>query len=121
VPTAGVASTVWPIYLKGHFERPGTPHDVVVTQQETSDEQLRTSIEESIRQQYLLAATQGKISKIRAYRVFRRMDQVDLASRAGMTQPEISRAERLGQVRRMKGETLRRIARALQVRIDDLF
>jgi DNA-binding Xre family transcriptional regulator len=49
------------------------------------------------------------------------MDQVDLAARAGMTQPEISRAERLGQVPRMKGETLRRIARALQVQIDDLF
>jgi hypothetical protein len=38
-----------------------------------------------------------------------------------MTQPEISRAERLGQVSRMKGETLRRIARALRVCIDDLF
>lgn len=49
------------------------------------------------------------------------MDQVELAARAGMTQPEISRAERLGQVARMKGETLKRIARALQVRIDDLF
>jgi DNA-binding Xre family transcriptional regulator len=119
VPNA-VASTLSPVYLPDQFERPGTPH-AVVTQQETSDEQLRTSIEESIRQQYLLAAAQGKISKIRAYRVFRRMDQVDLAARAGMTQPEISRAERLGQVPRMKGETLRRIARALQVQIDDLF
>jgi DNA-binding Xre family transcriptional regulator len=107
--------------LQGDFERPGTPHDVVVTQNETSDEQLRASIEDSIRRQYLLAAKQGKISKIRAYRIFLRMDQVDLAARAGMTQPEISRAERLGQVPRMKGETLRRIANALQVRIDDLF
>jgi DNA-binding Xre family transcriptional regulator len=107
--------------LQREVERPGTPHDVVVTQEETSDEQLRATIEETIRQQYLLAARQGKISKIRAYRVFRRMDQVELAARAGMTQPEISRAERLGQVPRMKGETLRRIARALQVRIDDLF
>jgi DNA-binding Xre family transcriptional regulator len=93
----------------------------VVTQRDTSDDQLRASIEDSIRQQYLLAAARGKISKIRAYRVSRRMDQVDLAARAGMTQPEISRAERLGQVPRMKGETLRRIASALQVRIDDLF
>jgi DNA-binding Xre family transcriptional regulator len=116
-----VASTHSPVYLPDQFQRPGTPQDVVVTQRETSDEQLRTSIEESIRQQYLLAAAQGKISKIRAHRVFRRMDQIELAARAGMTQPEISRAERLGQVARMKGETLRRIARALQVRIDDLF
>lgn len=116
-----VASTLSPVYLPDQFERPGTPHEVVVTQQEASDEQLRTSIEKSIRQQYLLAAAQGKISKIRAYRVFHRMDQVELAARAGMTQPEISRAERLGQVPRMKGETLRRIASALQVRIDDLF
>jgi len=49
------------------------------------------------------------------------MDQAELASRAGMTQPEISRAERPGQVARMKGETLRRVAQALQIRIDDLF
>ena len=116
-----VASTLSPVYLRDQFERPGTPSDVVVTEQETSDEKLRTSIEKSIRQQYLVAAAQGKISKIRAYRVLRRMDQVELAARAGMTQPEISRAERLGQVPRMKGETLRRIANALQVRIDDLF
>jgi DNA-binding Xre family transcriptional regulator len=120
VPTA-VASTLSPISVRGQLEPPGTPRDVVVTQRDASDEQLKKSIQESIRQQYLLAAEQGKISKIRAYRVFRRMDQVDLAARAGMTQPEISRAERLGQVPRMKGETLRRIARALQVRIDDLF
>ena len=116
-----VASTPSAVYLTDQFARPGTPHDVVVTQREDGDEQLRASIEESIRQQYLLAAAHGKISKIRAYRVLRRMDQVELAARAGMTQPEISRAERLGQVARMKGETLRRIARALQVRIDDLF
>jgi hypothetical protein len=38
-----------------------------------------------------------------------------------MTQPEISRAERVGQTPRMKGETLKRIADALQVRIDELF
>lgn len=121
MPSTAVASTLSPIYVPVHFERPGTPRDAVVTQREASDEQLRATIEESIRQQYLLAAAQGKISKIRAYRVFRRMDQVELAARAGMTQPEISRAERLGQVARMKGETLRRIARALKVRIDDLF
>lgn len=117
-----VASTLSPVWSQDQLERAGTPRDVVVvTQQEDSDEQLRDSIEESIRQQYLLAAKQGRISKIRAYRILLRMDQVELAARAGMTQPEISRAERLGQVARMKGETLRRIARALQVRIDDLF
>jgi DNA-binding Xre family transcriptional regulator len=49
------------------------------------------------------------------------MDQVELALKTSMTQPEISRAERLGQVNRMKGGTLKRIAQALQVRIDDLF
>jgi len=49
------------------------------------------------------------------------MDQVELALKTSMTQPEISRAERLGQVNRMKGATLKRIAEALQVRIDDLF
>ena len=116
-----VASTISPIYFQDQLERASTPQNVVVTPQENDDEQLRLSIEESIRQQYLLAGAEGRISKIRAYRIFRRMDQVELATRAGMTQPEISRAERPGQVPRMKGETLRRIARALQVRVDDLF
>jgi DNA-binding Xre family transcriptional regulator len=120
VQTAAVVSTPDPVYIRGQFERTGTPRNVVVNQ-EAGDEQLKTAIQDSIRQQYLLAAKQGKISKIRAYRIMRRLDQVELAALVGMTQPEISRAERLGQVSRMKGETLRRIARALRVCIDDLF
>jgi transcriptional regulator with XRE-family HTH domain len=69
----------------------------------------------------LVAAERGEISKIRAWRILRGLDQKALALRANMTQPEISRAERLDQVTRMKGETLKRLADALQVRVDDLF
>lgn len=78
-------------------------------------------VKASIQRQYLIAAERGEISKIRAWRVLRGLDQNQLGTRAGMTQPEISRAERVGQVRKMKGETLLRIAHALQVSVDDLF
>ena len=94
--------------------------EFVITSLETSDQQKKASIQESIRNQYLLAALHGRISKIRAYRVRRGLDQTELATLAGMTQPEISRAERLGQAGRMKAATLQRIARALNVRVDDL-
>jgi DNA-binding Xre family transcriptional regulator len=82
---------------------------------------LLQEVKASIQNQYLIAAEKGQISKIRAWRIVRGLDQSALAARANMTQPEISRAERLGQVAKMKGETLRRIAQALQIRIDDLF
>jgi DNA-binding Xre family transcriptional regulator len=106
--------------IEGLQETPSSPAQLLIVPPH-SDQQKRAYIQESIRNQYLLAALSGRISKIRGYRVFRRMDQAELAARAGMTQPEISRAERLGQVNRMKGATLKRIAQALQVRIDDLF
>lgn len=106
--------------IEGLPETPSSPvHPVTVWAQD--DRQKKAAIQESIRNQYLLAAMSGRISKIRGYRVFRNMDQAELATRAGMTQPEISRAERPGQVNRMKGATLKRIADALQVRVDDLF
>jgi DNA-binding Xre family transcriptional regulator len=82
---------------------------------------LLQEVKASIQNQYLVAAEKGQISKIRAWRIVRGLDQNSLAARASMTQPEISRAERPGHVAKMKGETLRRIALALQVRIDDLF
>ncbi|MGH9399896.1 MAG: helix-turn-helix domain-containing protein [Thermoanaerobaculia bacterium] len=82
---------------------------------------LAQEVRFSIQSQYFAAADRGEVSRIRAWRIVRGLDQASLASRAQMTQPEISRAERPGQVSRMKGETLKRIAQALQVRIDDLF
>lgn len=89
-----------------------------------SVEELRSSLAQEVRAsiqgQFLSAAMAGEISKIRAWRVMRGLDQAELAARAGMSQPEVSRAERLGQAKRMKGETLQRIAQALHVRIDDL-
>jgi len=88
---------------------------------EPRTELFRQEIRASIQNQYLIAAERGEISKIRGWRIVRGMDQVELALKTSMTQPEISRAERLGQVNRMKGATLKRIAQALQVRIDDLF
>ena len=88
---------------------------------ESRTELFRQEVRASIQNQYFLAAERGEISKIRGWRIVRGMDQVELASKSSMTQPEISRAERLGQVNRMKGATLKRIAEALQVRIDDLF
>jgi DNA-binding Xre family transcriptional regulator len=82
---------------------------------------LAQEVRASIQSQYFAAADRGEISRIRAWRIVRGLDQGTLAARARMTQPEVSRAERTGQVARMKGETLKRIAHALQVRIDDLF
>jgi DNA-binding Xre family transcriptional regulator len=88
---------------------------------ESRTELFRQEVRASIQNQYFLAAERGEISKIRGWRIVRGMDQIELASKSSMTQPEISRAERVGQVNRMKGATLKRIAEALQVRIDDLF
>lgn len=106
--------------VEGLTEAPSSPRELVITSLEISDRQKKASIQESIRTQYLLAAAHGRISRIRALRVHRRLDQIELARLAGMTQPEISRAERLGQAGRMKAATLQRIARALNVRVDDL-
>ena len=106
--------------IVGLTETTSSPRDLVITSLEISDKQKKAAIQDSIRNQYLLAAEQGRISRIRAFRVHRRLDQVELARLAGMTQPEISRAERLGQAGRMKAATLQRIARALNVRVDDL-
>jgi DNA-binding Xre family transcriptional regulator len=81
---------------------------------------LAQEVKASIQIQYFAAAERGEISRIRAWRIVRGLDQATLALRADMTQPEVSRAERLGQAAKMKGETLKRLARALQVGIDDL-
>lgn len=98
-------------------ESTSSPYEAVVTH---SASLLLHEVRASIQNQYLAAAERGEISKIRAWRVVRGLDQAALAERAMMTQPEISRAEKRGQAEKMKGETLRRLARALQVRIDDL-
>lgn len=82
---------------------------------------IREEVRASIQAQYFAAADRGEVSRIRAWRIVRGLDQSALAARAKMTQPEVSRAERVGQVNRMKGETLKRLAQALQLRIDDLF
>jgi hypothetical protein len=99
------------------FPESGSPAPVLPRAPEILAQEVRASIQS----QYFAAADRGEISRIRAWRVVRGLDQATLAVRAQMTQPEISRAERPGQVGRMKGETLKRIANALQVRIDDLF
>jgi DNA-binding Xre family transcriptional regulator len=103
---------------RGIADPTGSPAELTL---KPSGSLLAQEIRAAIQHQYLIAAEKGEISKIRAWRVVRGLDQAELASRAGMTQPEISRAERPGQVARMKGETLRRVAQALQIRIDDLF
>ncbi|MDQ5858130.1 MAG: helix-turn-helix domain-containing protein [Acidobacteriota bacterium] len=103
---------------RGIADATGSPAELTL---KPSGSLLAQEIRAAIQHQYLIAAKRGEISKIRAWRVVRGLDQAELASRAGMTQPEISRAERPGQVGRMKGETLRRVAQALQIRIDDLF
>ena len=113
--------------LKSMSSSPGGP---LVAESQTSSPTLvvepdaRLLLQEvkaSIQNQYLVAAENGQISKVKAWRIVRGLDQNSLAARANMTQPEVSRAERPGQVAKMKGDTLRRIAQALQVRIDDLF
>jgi DNA-binding Xre family transcriptional regulator len=81
---------------------------------------VKQEVKTSIQKQYFDAAEKGQISYLKAWRIMRGFDQTTLAARAGMTQPEISRAERPGQALKMKGETLLRIAQALNVRIEDL-
>lgn len=80
----------------------------------------KQEIKYSIQKQYFRAAEKGKISYLKAWRVMRGMDQATLAATVGMSQPEVSRAERPGYARRMKGENLLRLARALHVKIEDL-
>lgn len=103
---------------KGLAEWTGSPPELVLPARGTA---VAHQVRASIQNQFFVAADQGRVSKIRAWRIMRGLDQTTLALRTNMSQPEISRAERLGQVNRMKGDTLRRIAQALQVRIDDLF
>lgn len=107
------------ILVGEHFNEATSSPTAVMPESRT--ELFRQEVRASIQSQYFLAAERGEISKIRGWRIVRGMDQIELAVKSGMTQPEISRAERLGQVNRMKGATLKRIAQALQVHIDDLF
>jgi DNA-binding Xre family transcriptional regulator len=98
------------------YEDPGSDSAQVVEQQNFTTQSAQTDIV----RRFVLAAREGKISKLRAWRVLRNLDQSELARRAGMTQPEVSRAERLGQTKKMKGETLERLAGALHIAIEEL-
>lgn len=50
----------------------------------------------------------------------RGLDQTELAERAGLPQPTVSRIEN-GQRRNPNAESMRRIASALNVKVDDLY
>jgi len=114
-----IAETTTPENLTGAALEPSTSSPQQPVVRPTID-LLAQEIKASIWHQYFLAAEKGQISRIRAWRIVRGLDQAELARRAGMTQPEISRAERPGRVARMKVETLRRIAKGLHVSVDDL-
>ncbi len=80
----------------------------------------REQVKAGILKEYFRAAERGKISFLKYYRLARGMDQQQLAARARMTQPAIARAERPGQLQKMKGFSLKSLAVALGVTVDDL-
>lgn len=80
----------------------------------------REQVKAGILKEYFRAAELGKISFLKYYRILRGMDQLQLADRAGVTQPEIARAERPGYLLGMRGRNLKRLATALGVKVDDL-
>ncbi len=99
-------------------EETASPLDSVVMPR--SADLVKQEVKTSIQKQYFDAAEKGEISYLKAWRIMRGFDQLTLAHRAGMTQSEISRAEKPGRVLKMKGETILRIARALDVSIGDI-
>jgi len=60
----------------------------------------------------------GKVSPIKYFRILRGIDQKTLSKRTGIPQPNISRSEHLGYRSSLK--SLERIAKALDVSVDDL-
>lgn len=80
----------------------------------------REQVKAGILKEYFCAAERGQISFLKYYRIRRGMDQAQLAERAGVTQPEIARAERPGYLLGMRGRNLKRLATALGVTVDDL-
>lgn len=61
---------------------------------------------------------QGKISRIKYYRLINGMDQVTLAKKLGTRQPNITRIERPGY--KPKVDTLKKLSRVFGVKMEDL-
>ena len=80
----------------------------------------KVEVRNSVLSQYLRAAKTGKGSFAKYYRLLAGLDQAHVAHRAKMSQPSVARAERPGQALRMKGESLKRLAKALNVSVDEL-
>lgn len=92
-----------------------TPQNVVVLKI-----RRREQVRAGILGEYFRAAERGSISFLRYYRLSRGMDQMELARRTGLTQSAIARAEKTGQLEKMKGFTLKKLASALGLKVDDL-
>jgi DNA-binding Xre family transcriptional regulator len=80
----------------------------------------REQVKAGILKEYFRAAERGKISFLKYYRLAKGMDQQELAARAKMTQSAVARAEKPGQLQNMKGFSLKKLAAAVGVRVDDL-
>ena len=80
----------------------------------------RAYARQKIHNDYLEAAREGTISFLKYYRVRKGIDQAELGRRVAMKQSAIARAERLGQVQKMRGESLKKLASALGITVDDL-
>jgi transcriptional regulator with XRE-family HTH domain len=62
----------------------------------------------------------GQISFLKYYRIRQGLDQSELGARVNMRQSAIARAERLGGMSNMRATTLQKLAKALDVRMEDL-
>jgi DNA-binding Xre family transcriptional regulator len=80
----------------------------------------RAYARQKIYNDYLEAAREGTISFLKYYRIRKGMEQAELGRRVGMKQSAIARAERVGQVQKMRGETLKKLASALGITVDEL-
>lgn len=61
---------------------------------------------------------QGKMSKIKYYRLINGMDQIALAKELGRAQPNISRIEKPGY--NVPARTLKKLAKILDIKMEDL-
>lgn len=106
--------------LKTALEAKAVPLEKMVSEL-TSTPEGKESWEKAWKEQFdewQALVKQGKMSKVKYYRLINGIDQITLAKELGMAQPNISRIEKPGY--NVPTRTLKKLAKILGVKMEDL-
>lgn len=113
-------SEVQSLTLKTALEAKAVPLEKMVSEV-TSTPEGKESWEKAWEEQFAewqMLVKQGKMSKIKYYRLINGIDQIALAKELGMAQPNISRIEKHGY--NVPTRTLKKLAKIFGVKMEDL-